>query len=372
MDDRSFWAKDAQALQSHIDSWSQFSAQVGFLENQAKTQVTSAQAEIKFLGVVTARQRRQMHEAENDRLSQATARANKLRALPLMLDQLLPAAKALVVSKAAYGWVARMPTQTASKKLFTALTKYGPQRMASPFVRRIVYGCKAHLEGVLLQRLWNRAVRLQSAGALVICNKAGSTWHLLTNQLQQCGWVKTRGQQVWKHPDIQAEGCVHSECTLRLEKDSMPAALHALRHSWRRAQFLDWLHNSQRHEAEEFVQLYTQEELLLAFHQVSWKRVRQALSWGPAYRGVLLGSVVSDAWLGRNSNQTCSLCNAAVGDLRHLFWDCPETRSTRPNDYVPPLQARLGWPSDAANLEVLHHQAAATSLLWQRRFGADG
>eukprot|EP00438_Fugacium_kawagutii_P001162 Skav206561 [mRNA] locus=scaffold925:52762:68986:+ [translate_table: standard] len=48
--------------------------------------------------------------------------------------------------------------------------------------------------------------------------------------------------------------------------------------------------------AEEFVQLYTQEEFLLEFHQVSWKKARTALSLGPAYRDVLLGSVVSDAW----------------------------------------------------------------------------
>lgn len=111
-----------------------------------------------------------MHEAEQDWLKQATARAKKLRALPLLLDQLPPAAKALVVSSAAYWWVGRVPTKKASKKFFTSLTKYGPQRMAFPFIRQIVYGCKVHLEGVLLQRLWNRAVSL---GALVMCNKAG-------------------------------------------------------------------------------------------------------------------------------------------------------------------------------------------------------
>ena len=155
-----------------------------------------------------------------------------------------------------------------------------------------------------------------------------------------------RGQRAWQQTRLRSEGCLHCETTLRLDKDSVPAALHALRHSWRRTQFLDWLQSSSWHEAEELNQFFSVEELLPEFHQVSWKKVREALSWGPQYRAVLLGSVVSDAWNGvsRSTETPCSLCGHHTGHLRHLFWECPETEGTRPSEFVPPLQAR--WRLD--------------------------
>ena len=151
----------------------------------------------------------------------------------------------------------------------------------------------------------------------------------MTSWLQKHGWNKHRGRRIWQQTRLRSEGCLHCETTLRLDKDSLPAALHAIRHSWRRSQFLDWLQSSSRHEAEELFQLYSIEELLIEFHQVDWKKVREALAWGPQYRAVLLGSVVSDAWNGisRGTETSCSLCGHQSGDLRHLFLNAPKLKA---------------------------------------------
>lgn len=163
------------------------------MENQAKTQVSSAETEIKFLGVV------------------ATGRGqNRLAVTRELLPQ-------------------------ASVESF----------MAAKPVSMV---------------LW--------AGALVARARAGSAWRL------QKGWSKAKGQGCLDTALLPHCKPPFSDLTKILCFLPCPPSGTA------GAGILD---SFQRCEAEEFVHLYSREEFLLEFHQVSWKRVRTAgLGWGPA------------------------------------------------------------------------------------------
>eukprot|EP00435_Cladocopium_sp_Y103_P026950 s251_g6.t1 len=172
IDDRTFWGASRGVVDEHINRWKQFSDEISFAENQSKIQRTSTSNDsIKFLGVCTVGNRRKKTASEQSRLDKAGQRAALLRKTGLKLDLLIPAAQSLVLSKAAYGWVARWPTKQAINCLFTAITKDTTNRMASPKVRNILYGTKANLDAILGLRLWARATRLKERDMLVQGNR---------------------------------------------------------------------------------------------------------------------------------------------------------------------------------------------------------
>ena len=104
-----------------------------------------------------------------------------------------------------------------------------------------------------------------------------------------------------------------------------------------------------------------------------WGLVRNALSWGPAYRCILLGSLTSDAWLAVSMgvSDVCTLCGQGRGTAMHLFWQCEETKDSRsdiPNpDNLPPLLRRFGWMRSMDDVDVIRHLAACADALWARR-----
>ena len=109
------------------------------------------------------------------------------------------------------------------------------------------------------------------------------------------------------------------------------------------------------------------------FNVFDWGLVRNALSWGPAYRCILLGSLTSDAWLAVSMgvSDVCTLCGQGRGTAMHLFWQCEETKDSRsdiPNpDNLPPLLRRFGWMRSMDDVDVIRHLAACADALWARR-----
>lgn len=133
----------------------------------------------------------------------------------------------------------------------------------------------------------------QACDLLIQSTRAGTTWKLLSNFLQRSGWKKRQRLLAWHCCEMQTEQCVHTETTIRFSRGSLQACLRAIRHSWRRMRFLSWLNRS-RHEVALLLENHTREDLLCNFHQVDWSLIRGALSRGPNFRSILLGSFVSD------------------------------------------------------------------------------
>ena len=180
------------------------------------------------------------------------------------------------------------------------------------------------------------------------------------------------GPWQWAHQFFAREQCTHARAQVDLRNQALLGAnLHAIRHAWRRARFLEWLHGNatrHRHEAQELLAAHSERSLLKAFHAVDFERIRSFLSLGPAHRSVLLGAVVSDMWLfksGGRAHGQCSLCNNATGSFAHLMWHCPHTAATRPARRPScPLEARLGWARSSSSV---NHMAEAVRILWQQR-----
>eukprot|EP00435_Cladocopium_sp_Y103_P051717 s742_g16.t1 len=380
MDDRTFWGKTDEDIQQQVKDWQAFSQQIGFIENEAKKQVTSEGHEIKFLGITTVRKPRANLPDEEKRLQRALLRADLLRHTGLALDQVIRAGAALVTSVAAYGWIGRLPTKRDGKKPFAALTKHGACKAASPFIRNVLYGCTTNLEAVVAQRTIARAHRLQRRGMLRRSVYAGTTWHLLTRCLNNCGWKLRRRTMVFDNRDLVQEGYHADVRTINLNcPDGLAAQKHVYRHSWRRKKFQEWL-GSSRHEAAQLLSNYDSEDLLKRFHQFDWKFTREAIGLGPTFRSVLLGSAVSDSWLAGKRGEDplqaeCCLCGNPPGHLQHLFWHCHVTKDSRqqlaiaePED---PLKARFGWLREKGDTAELTHMANCVQMLWDMRYGSN-
>ena len=167
---------------------------------------------------------------------------------------------------------------------------------------------------------------------------AGTTCGLLRRWMRKHHWQET-GPWEWPHQFFAREQCTHARSQVNLR--------NAIRHAWRRARFVEWLHGNatrHRHEAQELLAAYCESSLLKAFHAVDFEKIRGFLSLGPAHRSVLLGAVASDMWLlkcGARALGLCSLCSGASGTFAHLMWHCPHTAASRPAFPVVPL--RLAW-----------------------------
>ena len=168
MDDRTWHSTRWESVLGRIECWSAFSATVGLKESSEKIQLAARGAqyqtllalhanplwvknEIKALGATSISKPRKQAESEEDRLRQAGERSALLRTIGLPWERMLVAHRCFVVSKAAYGWTGRFPTQGACERLFTSLSHaFGTGRLAAKDLRKVLYGGTVHLASVVL------------------------------------------------------------------------------------------------------------------------------------------------------------------------------------------------------------------------------
>ena len=373
LDDRSFVGRTLQQIQLRIAAWAGWCVKVGFQESSSKTQITcrgpqtslhgvpEAQrvAEVRVLGCSSvSRGARKPTTEEEDRLTSAKRRADLLCLARLHLPRLAWATSSLIQGVAAYGWVGKQPSWTKANALFNVCTRgHAACRVANNRLRLILYGAATHLNLVWASRLVRRAGTMLQRGCIRWESVAGTTCGLLRRWMKKHHWRET-GPWQWAHQFFALEQCTHARAQVDLRNQALLGAnLHAIRHAWRRARFLEWLHGNatrHRHEAQELLAAHSERSLLKAFHAVDFDKLRSFLRLGAAHRSVLLGSVVSDMWLFRSGGRAhgqCSLCNHATGSFMHLMWHCPQTAASRPAR-IPscPLELRLGWARSSGSL----------------------
>ena len=94
----------------------------------------------------------------------------------------------------------------------------------------------------------------------------------------------------------------------------------------------------------EMLARHSEEELLRQAKDVDFKSLRRNLDKCASNRTVMLGTVVSPAWLAQcdNTNEdhhVCPRCSLRQAFFRHVFYDCAKAPVPR-NQW----QYRLGWP----------------------------
>ena len=99
-----------------------------------------------------------------------------------------------------------------------------------------------------------------------------------------------------------------------------------------------------------------------------------------AARSVLLGSVVSPAWMSRipnaNHDGRCDFCPEVFATWPHLAWHCegvPDVSTMRPTSPAHYLGQRMGWPlknqPEDERLAILAWLGHVSQLLWLGRYG---
>ena len=171
LDDRSCTTSSPSDLQNLQNAWSSWSHLVGLKENLQKAEVSGmgsarlsslsqcfdaavVSPAVRVLGAVSWSGRRKLHKIELDRLAAAKASARLLGCCGFLLPLQLRYLKHFALPKANYGWVARGPTWSAAKSLWSACwVSTHRVRYSSPWLRALFLGGKLHLDVVWVTRL---------------------------------------------------------------------------------------------------------------------------------------------------------------------------------------------------------------------------
>ena len=400
MDDRTFWCRTWTGLRERIERWAEWSDRTALLENRAKTQVIGKTAhnkrelqdvcdpswikrEAKVLGATTVSTgRRADSDLETQRFTKALRRVALLRSTGLSWTSMFRAYQSFVNSIASYGWIGKLPTQTKADMLFRGFTRATgyQQRMANLTLRKVLYGGALDLRikaglGLFrkVARRRHKSLEAQAAGREALQfrwqNKAATTVGLLRRWLASDGWTETR-PWVWKHTNAHSRPA-DSVISLERRNFRVPKLEHAIRHLWRAQQFLSWSLGD-RHEARDLVGRGGLRQVLRDFEDIDLMRTRRQLETSGACRAVLLGSVVSDAWLAvaMQQSDTCALCHGEAGHWHHVCWQCPQTADTRGPKPPNLLTARFGWLRRGQyrqDLQTLRHLTSCVARVWQTR-----
>jgi len=385
MDDRSFCDSNIPRLLDRADAWLRWSTMTNLLENtkiqavartkQKQNQLAdlrpewTGQAETTILGITLTLERRRNSETEIKRIDKAKRRTKLLACLPLPWPNKLAVFKALVLPAVVYGWVCRKMPADDADHLHKALTRaLHTNVMANSDIRKVVYGGTTHPLCVIKQRLFRRLGRLKKQKSVTWTNRAWTSTNLLRNYLADDNWTEVR-EWCWTNT---------SRVSLTLDaaenKTFHDPECHLLRQQWRLQCLQDWL-QGQRHEARLWRETESIENIERQMLRIDLNWARHVLETACApHRAVLLGSVVSPAWLSRSRGDSseCPWCSESFATLLHLFWDCPSHHGeiTKPTNY---LQARFGWPECNAHEDeswkILNHMANVVSQLWLARHG---
>lgn len=269
-----------------------------------------------------------------------------------------------------------MPPKADCNSLFNTLTAVlGRNKMASPLIRSVIYGGTVHLRPVLQQlRLFARLCRLRKNNPACRWGKHPATqMATLRASLKDDAWQE-EGPWRWYHPSSD----LRLEIPAAAAKDDIAYGTHQLGEVWRGATLKLWA-KSARHEAQAWNA--SDADICRAAQQIDFAWLRTFLDrCDGAARSVLLGSVVSPAWMSRipnaNHDGRCDFCPEVFATWLHLAWHCegvPDVPTMRPSSPAHYLGQRMGWPlknqPEVERLAILAWLGHVSQLLWLGRYG---
>ena len=294
-----------------------------------------------MLGASTVCGQRQNTQLERTRLVTALARQVMLRTAWLTWPRFVRAPRTWCVSKAAYGWIGRLPTLTDADKVFAAAAVASATcRMANKHLRAATYGAILYLDCVVPSGLLSKLTkllamerqRLVPAGDRTWTAKPGSTVHIFKKWMSKRGWLVAQ-------PWIWTSALVP---TYRLDLSARSRQTpeergHVLRQNWRLFQLKLFL-SGNRHEAQHSVQ-----RLLRFADEINFEELREFLMASAPFRTVMLGAMLSPAWYAVCTDSPNTIAASDVGNTRLtlLTWSI----SARP---LSPVLSDLKTPGNIA------------------------
>lgn len=126
----------------------------------------NVQPEIVFLGCVTRTTRRATAAKELERLNKSKAMLFLLSTLFLPTETFSPYSRLFGMSQVAYGWLARLPPISESRRLWKAVHRgHSANRVANEWSRAMVYGGLNHLDAISATNLVRICSILKALGA---------------------------------------------------------------------------------------------------------------------------------------------------------------------------------------------------------------
>ena len=266
--------------------------------------------------------------AESDRLQAAAWVLKRVRCLPVPFATRVRVAGVSGVSKAAFGWMCRLPALREVRAFhWKVAMSCRAARQADPFLRRVLLGHHASLQ---VMALWRR---VQNGDALP---KRNSMWaKVVYKSMSRLGWSTSAAGWSWHNDvvnvslDVNRAGFVHVADKLA----------HLLRESWRRSLFRAWTLRGRTDSRACYGAAYSEQHCAHARRLAVTNRNAFTVLRGAAY-----------SWARRrrpDEDRTCPLCHAAVGSWDHTAWNCPNNVPPCRRPHCP-MQARLGWGDQGA------------------------
>ena len=251
----------------------------------------------------------------------------------------------------------------------------GQQKKTNPSIRQVLYGGKLDLNLRIVSNTVRRVARqrmhaIQANEAFEWHRRSATSLGNIHKFLKLEGWTSPN-PWIFCHPSNRGQPC---ERELRLDTPSdIEKYLHALRTQWRYNRLLDFL-SSDRHEAEAMLQEHTTEFLLSQFQKIDLEKTRNALNASGSHRSIILGSVVSDAWLhvSKFNSPLCVACDQVHGSFQHQMYECTSFPGPLPTIPSNPWTHRFGWISSDRpdqDLENLRLMTQRLEHLWSLRWG---
>ena len=305
IDDRSLVSSDPDALRDHVDLWLAWSNSVGLVENVNKMVVLGRSRQLMvrldalFPGVVSSVATvlgvgigfgtRKITAKEAARINSSIRIIRLLACIRLPFVRFMSAVRMFASSRISFGWISKSINLTDSKKMWSAVSSSSRRlRMASPWLRGVIWGGNMHPDCIFGVRLVGLLGRLRLQGPLRWTSTHGHPVACLHTWLLDRGWTLLR-PFVWK--------CEASNDLLDLHDPAWDVRLlqHAARSGWRawclRQHALAKRHDSHCADLEPFA----------SFSQIDVDQVR---SWAlsclrPGLSRLVLLSVLSCCRAGR-------------------------------------------------------------------------
>jgi len=243
------------------------------------------QLDVELLGSCSMVSRRGLLPREHARVDSCCKTLTLLACARLPFERYMRACRQFAVAKVAYGWIARAPPLTLSKKL-RSLVRAGSGRIraASVWLRAAWLGGGMHLD-VFATQLVGIFSLLQWSRALTWSTCRGSPAHAFDSWLASHGWDRT-AEWKWTHSD---SGC-------RLDFSSagdIGQRQHVVRDAWRA-----WC--LRRHMASERrdAQLDCLYHAAGYFRPIDWHATRKFAASCAEARTLACGATFSPAALG--------------------------------------------------------------------------
>ena len=253
--------------------------------------------------------------------------------------------------KALYGWVSKFPPCWDSNLLFNSLSKMtSSNRVASQILRSVLCGGSSHLQALVATRLFKRLCRMKQRHTAFWSNAFGSPACALRHWRRDFGWTNA-GQWKWTKEGESLQAPSHTE---------VDRQMHQMRMSWR-LQLLRKFAGHSEHEAAEWRRSTTPIQMREEINQVNLEAARKSFHAADANgRAILLGSIVSPAYLGKakGTDTSCPWCGSR-GTFMRLAWHCKAftDASQRPSISTSWLEKRL------ASAEHQHFPAQAGATM---------